>query len=76
MGDKMPSCQESRTGVTHPDRIDACKPRRVTIAGLLTIRPMTENPENPSQDILQARVKRDPAIGFVIFPGLATLLQP
>jgi magnesium transporter len=48
---------------------------------------MTENIENPSQDIIQARVKRDPAIGssvmitfvtdsmgFFIFLGLATLL--
>ncbi|MGJ0560823.1 hypothetical protein [Methylocystis sp.] len=51
--------------------------------------PMTENPENPSQHIIQERVKHDPAIGasgrlavipdsvdFVILLGLATLLLP
>ena len=50
---------------------------------------MTENPENPSQDLIQERVKREPAIGasglltalpdstgFRTFPGLATLLLP
>ena len=71
----------------HPDRIDACKPRRVTIAGLFTIRPMTENPENPSQDLIQERVKREPAVGAPVlrtalpdstgvftFPEFATLL--
>ena len=48
---------------------------------------MTENPENPSQDLIQERVKRDPAIGAsarltalpdstgcFTLPGLATLL--
>jgi hypothetical protein len=70
-----------------PDGINASKPPRVTIAGLLDIHPMTDNLENPSQDIIQERVKRDPAIGssvmitfvtdsmgFFIFLELATLL--
>lgn len=48
---------------------------------------MTENLENPSQDNIQERMKRDPAVGssvlltftadsmsFFIFLGLATLL--
>ena len=50
---------------------------------------MTENPEIPPQDIIQARAKRDPAIGasvritalpastgLLTFPGLATLVLP
>jgi hypothetical protein len=72
-----------------PDRINACKPRRVTIAGLFAIRPMIENLENPLQDMIQERVKRDPvtgssvlrtaatdSMGCFIFPGLATVLLP
>jgi len=48
---------------------------------------MTETPENPSQDLIQERVKREPAIGASVlltaipdstgiftFPGLAILL--
>jgi len=48
---------------------------------------MTQNPENPSQDLIQERVKRDPAIGAPVrltalpdstgllsFSGLALLL--
>ncbi|HEY9145765.1 MAG TPA: hypothetical protein VIN36_03695 [Thiobacillus sp.] len=48
---------------------------------------MTENPENPSQDLIQEHVKREPAIGasvrlvampdstgLLTFPGLAILL--
>ena len=48
---------------------------------------MTNPPENPSQDLIPERVKRDPAIGasilltaipgsrgLLIFPGFATLL--
>ena len=48
---------------------------------------MTENPENPSQDLIQERVKREPAIGAPVmltfiadgmgspaFPGLAVPL--
>ncbi len=70
-----------------PDRINARKSRRVTIAGLFDIRPMTKKLENPSQDIILERIKRNPAIGssvmitfvtdsmgFFIFLGLATLL--
>jgi Mg/Co/Ni transporter MgtE len=50
---------------------------------------MIENLENPSQDLIQERVKRDPAIGspvlrtavtgsrgFFTFPGLAAVLLP
>ncbi len=71
------------------DRIDACKPRRVTIAGLFNVRPMIKNPEHPPQDVIQERVKRDPAIGspahrmavaaslgLFIVPGRATPLLP
>ena len=76
-------------GRRFPDRINAFKPRRVTIAGLFDIHPMIVNLENQSHDMIQERVKRDPAIassvmitcvtdsmGLSIFLGLATELLP